>query len=202
MLALDGDGQSWVFEFQRHVADYESIARLLAYGSYVSQWKTKDFEKIYNSSGKRRNLERDFSDRFNVELPEPKPQSINLVLAALDFALPCREALRFLEVSANLVIGRLKIGCLWDEVEDPLIDYHWLKLPEPAKLLGMESDQRLPDRYFMLCEDQNEIPMDWEDCVQNKLLPIPTAWNLPQRPISIGAGIFVYLTGFACNSRG
>ena len=202
LLAIDRWAHPWVFEFKRDVAPYEAVAQLLTYGSYVARWSRKELEDNYSLTDKRRNLRRAFRARFGQELPDHLTNQVNLVLAAFDFSLPCRQAIQFLQDSVGLVVGKLKIDCVWDQREDTHVAYQWLQMPSPTKELRVDIEKSDSARYFMLADQWNEtphstkiIPIEWDDCIFNGFLPIPESWNAPKNPIPPGSGIFAYFAG-------
>jgi hypothetical protein len=196
LLALDKFAHPWIFEFKRDLAPYESIAQLLAYGSYVAQWSREELEHKYQKSNQGRYLANAFEKRFGSRLPERLRSEVNLVLAAFQFSLPCRRGLQFLEDCSGLVIGRLKIDCLWDlEGPQPQPDYRWLRIPRPTRALDLNYESKSPESYYMLSQAENDMALTWSQCVSNRLLPIPSMWDLPARPIVPGSGVFANLCG-------
>ena len=202
LLALDQFAHPWIFEFKRDLAPYESIAQLLAYGSYVAQWSRKELEDKYKKHNRGRCLANAFKKRFGSELPEQLRSEVNLVLAAFEFSLPCRRALEFLEHCSGLVIGRLKIDCLWD-LEGPLSqpDYRWLRNPRRTRALDLNYEWKIPESYYMLSQAENNMALTWSQCVSNRLLPIPLKWDLPAHPIVPGSGVFVNLCGLQSRKK-
>lgn len=192
LLALDSNSVPWVFEFKRDIADYEAVAQVLAYGSYVAQWSRAELERIYTGDDKRRSLERDFARHFGVSLNKTLDNAVNLVLAAFDFSLPCLRTLDFLRTGANLTIGRLKIDCIWDGQVPPQPEYRWLTLPEATHELKLHSEVISPRPHFILLAGEEDLELTWKDCKVNSLVPVSQKYALDQ-PIPINAGMFVAL---------
>jgi hypothetical protein len=195
LLALDRHAVPWIFEFKRDIAPYEAIAQLQTYGSYISGFGLSELEHVYaNGDRRRRNLRRDFTKFFGQELPEATTHQVNLVLAAFDFSLPCRRTIQFLEHSANLVIGQLKIDCVWDGQNQPLAEYRFIKLPRKTEAPNLSLLRSGPSSYYLLSLKMgDEMPIHWHDYIYNELLPIPSSWDTDIHPISEGQGVFVHL---------
>lgn len=198
LLALDKFARPWIFEFKRDLAPYESIAQLLAYGSYVSQWSREELEDKYKKCNRGRSLASAFEKRFTGStFPSRLSNQVNLVLAAFEFSLPCRRGLAFLEDCSRLVIGRLKIDCLWDlQGPQPRPDYRFLRIPRPTRPFDFYYERRNPERYYMLSQDEEDMALTWSQCVSNRLLPIPSRWDIRADPIPPGSGVLVNL----CNN--
>jgi hypothetical protein len=199
LLTLDINAVPTIFEFKRDLADYASVSQLLTYGAYVARWSMAQLDAFYIGGDYRRDLDRAFQARFHKELPAELPHQVNLVLAAFEFSLPCRRALEFLEQSTGLIIGRLKIECLWDLQKLPRPVYRWLQRPVPTKALDIGSEPGDPKQYYMLQQYVTEFPFDWESCVNNGIIPVPESWNVEKNQIPPGSGIFVYLAGLPDN---
>jgi hypothetical protein len=188
LLALDAWAQPWIFEFKRDVADYKSIGQLLTYGSYVVRWTKAELESKYRGNDRRKDLGRAFRDRFDQILPRQLSNRVNLVIAAHDFSPACRHTLQFLHESCQLVIGKLKIDCVWDWKGGTQFEHRWLQFPTPTNNCG---DPVNPTAHFVLSEHMNNLPIEWNDCIFNRLLPIPKGWKseIPEH-----SGVFVHLT--------
>lgn len=188
LLALDRWAQPWIFEFDRSSADPKSIAKLLCYSSYVARWTRAELVGKYGGDDTRPNLERAFHSRFGSKLPRKLANGVKLVLAAYDFSQTCQQALDFLEESCSIVIGQLKINGIWDRRAEACVEYEWLRRPMPASRIKVE---RHPDSYYTLAQDINALPLEWVDCVDNGLLPIPMgeiSFHVPRN-----SGVFVHL---------
>jgi hypothetical protein len=200
LLAIDRTGLPCVFEFKRDLAGYESVSQLLTYGSYVAGWNLSELRGRYNSVDGRRDLDRAFQARFHTPLPAELPHQVNLVLAAFEFSLPCRRAIHFLEQSAGLTIGRLKIQTIWDwDIPIPRTEYRWFQRPVPTRALKVGSEQKDPRCYYFLQEYFNEFTLHWPSCVNNSFIPVPKEWDIMENPIQPPAGIFVHLAGMPTN---
>jgi hypothetical protein len=198
LLALDAAANPCIFEFKRDLAPYESIAQLLAYGSYVAQWSREELEKRFRKCNRDRSLANAFEERFpGSTFPGRLSSQVNLVLAACEFSLPCRRGLGFLADCSGLVIGRLKIDCLWDlRGPQPQPDYRWLRQPRPTRPLDLNYEWRDPEQYYFLSQDEQDMALTWSQCVSNRLLPIPSRWDMRTQPIPPGSGVLVHL----CNT--
>ena len=200
LLALDLNGVPTVFEFKRDLAGYESVSQLLTYGGYVARWSMSHLRSLYDRVDGRRDLDRAFRARFRKDLPAELPNQVNLVLAAFEFSLPCRHALQFLEESAGLVIGRLKVESVWDwDLPIPQAEYRWVRRPVPTRALEVGSEPIDPGPYYFLQEYFDEFPLHWISCINNNFIPVPASWNIKENPIAPGSGIFVYLAGMPTN---
>ena len=51
----------------------------------------------------------------------------------------------------------------------------------------------------MLQQYPSELLFNWETCLNNGLLPVPSAWDIENHPIPPGSGIFVYLSNLPAN---
>lgn len=194
LLAIDNCLELWLFEFKRDVAQYDSIAQLITYGSYVSQWSRQELISNYKTNHPKRSLPNDFRSRFRREFTTIKGYSVNLVLAAYEFSLACRRGIEFLRQSGGLWIGRLKIDCLWDGNENPKPTYQWLERPLPTKPLDLHTEPFDALAYYMLDIGWNCFNPTWKECLTNRILPLYKFGDVVREPIPVHAGVFVRLT--------
>jgi len=199
LLALDRDAILWVFEFKRDVAQYGAIAQLLTYGGYVARWSRHELLTNYDGESGERSLEQDFQQRFNVPLPAKLTHQVNLVLAAYEFSLACRRGLQYLDEATGLVIGQLKIECLWDMSATTRPEYQWLRAPTPTRPMDLETEPSNPAEYYTLSEEEDDLTLTWSECLSNGLLPLPGRSDAPDYPLPVGSGIFVHLCSIPSN---
>jgi hypothetical protein len=200
LLALDANGVPSIFEFKRDIAGYQSVSQLLTYGSYIADWSLSRLKGYYNVPDGRSLLDEAFYERFRKRLPRQLPRQVNLILAAFEFSLACDRAIEFIEQSGGPIIGKLRVQTIWDRaLPIPQTEYHWVRRPVPTRPLktGVEPREHLP-HYFLL-QNFYELPLNWENCMFNRWVPIPEEWDIENNPIAPRSGVFVSLTGIQTN---
>ncbi len=194
LLALDSNAVPCVFEFKRDVATHAVISQLLTYGSFVLGYDIAELEKLYKPRRKGASLRGDFFKRFGKKLPPTHlPSRAKLVLAAYEFDAACRRVLQFLEDSMELVIGKVKIECHWNGRSTVHPEYVWLRSPTETRDVQPLQIGRRARTNFWVSLDHEAMPLRWEECIRNAILPMPVDWNADQGTVQKGDGIFVHL---------
>jgi hypothetical protein len=86
MLAIDGDGKTYILELKRNRTPREVVAQGIDYASWVQNLSYQEIKTIFEENNHPKLFETAFSEKFGNELPEKinEEHQITIVCAELD----------------------------------------------------------------------------------------------------------------------
>ncbi len=115
-----------------------------------------------------------------------------LATAAIMYQTNTGRSLEYNQTGTRLkaVIPR-NVLCVGSEDQEELI--------ADATLSHMGVEPRAPLEHYFLLQNFYELPLNWQNCMDNRFVPVFEEWNIKNNPIAPRSGIFVSVSGIQTN---
>lgn len=188
VLAMDGDGRPWIFEFKRSVADHEAIGQVLLYGALVAALTTDSLVRCVEEKFPGSNVLESFEKRFGRTIPVRSNQSVMLVLVAYSFSPQCLTVVNFLRHAVGIQIGLLtmKLRAPGALNRTPP-EYRWECRPTPTG----GSPAALPVRNLVVTLNRTEWKSCWPQWMAHRKVEFDVVWINEHAMVETGTGVWV-----------
>lgn len=188
VLAVDGDGRPWIFEFKRSVADHEAIGQVLLYGGLVAAMTTDSLVRCVEEKYPDRRVLDSFVERFGKPMPIRSNHSVMLVLVAYAFSPQCLTVVKFLRHAVGIQIGLLTMKLrVPGALNRTLPEYHWECRPTPTG----GSPAALPVRNLVVSLNRTERKSRWPEWMARRKVELDVLWVNEHAMIETGTGVWV-----------
>jgi len=188
VLAMDGDGRPWIFEFKRSVADHEAIGQVLLYGALVAAMTTDALVRCVEEKYPDRRVLDSFVERFGQTIPVCSNQSVMLVLVAYAFSPQCLTVVNFLRHAVGIQIGLLTMKLrVPGALNRTLPEFHWECRPTPTG----GSPAALPIRNLVVSLNRTEWKSRWPQWLARRMVELDVFWVNEHAMIETGTGVWV-----------
>ncbi|MFW5795255.1 MAG: DUF91 domain-containing protein [Bacillota bacterium] len=168
ILAIDIEGNLSIIELKKNKTSRTVVSQTIDYASWVQDLTFDNIINIY-SENNNNDLESDFYEKFETELPEKINQSHSIMIVAAEIDNETERIINYLsdnyDVPINAVFFRY-----FTENDNEYLSRSWLIDPdiveEKASVsLDKNKTEKWNGKDFVVNIEDDE-PIFWEDCIQ------------------------------------
>ncbi len=187
LMALDKNGNLYIFELKAVGSNSENLLQVLRYGQLFGGYKYEELARLYKKHQRGENsLAEDHQKIFDVELKEEdfnRKQIFVIMTNGIDFKT--REAIKYWR-STGLDVRAWVYRAYKDEQEKMLLEITSFSVED-------NPFEDLSEGYYILNTNYNNDPKDHEDMLNNKKAAAYfEPWKFKMERLSKGDAVFLY----------
>ncbi len=199
MLGIDIEGNLSVIELKKNKTPRDVVAQTIDYASWVQNLSFKEITEIYSENNEKE-LEIDFYEKFNQDLPEKINESHNITIVSSELDHSTERIINYLSDNYNVPLNAVFFR-YFREDDNEYLSRSWLIDPniveeKASQSLSKKKSESWNGRDFVVnIDDRNDL--FWEDCLNyNFVVGGGGKWySKTLKNLFIGARIFVMIPG-------